>query len=72
MSALTIFIIIWMCCGMITLTVLTVNHVKYENYISVANILAAIVILFTGVLGLISLIAVGLQILSDKKIIKWK
>lgn len=72
MSALTIFIIIWMCCGMITLTVLTVNYVKYENYISVANILAAIVILFTGVLGLISLIAVGLQILSDKKIIKWK
>ena len=72
MSALIIFIIIWLGSGMITLTVLTVNHIKYENYISIANILAAIGVLLAGVIGLISLIVVGFQILSDKKIIKWK
>jgi len=72
MSALIIFIIIWLGSGMITLTVLTVNHIKYENYISIANILAAIGVLLAGVIGLISLIVVGFQILGDKKIIKWK
>ena len=69
MSALIIFIIIWLGSGMITLTVLTVNHIKYENYISIANILAAIGVLLAGVIGLISLIVVGFQILGDKKII---
>jgi len=72
MSALIIFIIIWLGSGMITLTILIVNHIKYENYISIANILAAIGVLLAGVIGLISLIVVGFQILSDKKIIKWK
>jgi len=72
MSALIIFIIIWLGSGMITLTILIVNHIKYENYISIANILAAIGVLLAGVIGLISLIVVGFQILGDKKIIKWK